>query len=203
MSTSAQYVLLQYGSDPLNFQFEDSEDRLAFTACKVVQVPNLVVQLSRQDEWALQHPDIIGPRNAYFYFGPSNSPGQVAYGNGERVAMSYYLRKKKDASNSRYFFAQNGRELKWKSISSQKMEVSISRLFIHHCLARQNLMLVSQCTFSFQLCDSRSVYAIWEKAPPGSEHDAEVTISHIGLTFVTEVLTTLTLNLAAKRMDFW
>ncbi|KAI5117047.1 hypothetical protein M0805_007904 [Coniferiporia weirii] len=185
MSASPQYVLLQYGSDPLNFQFEDSEERLAFSVhltqlfsrirSKVVQVPNLVVQLSRQDEWALQYPDVMGPRNAYLFFGPSNSPGQVAYGNAERVAMAYYLRKKKDASNSRYFVAQNGKELKWKSVSSQRME----------------------------LWDSRSVYAVWEKAPPGSEHDAQVTLSDAGLAFVTEVLTTLTLNLAAKRLDFW
>ncbi|THH06628.1 hypothetical protein EW145_g3962 [Phellinidium pouzarii] len=175
MTAPAQYVLLQYGSDPLNFQFEDPEDRLAFSVSKVVQVPTLVVQLSRQDEWALQYPDIMGPRNAFFYFGPSNSLGQVAYGNAERVGMAYYLRKKKDASNSRYFFAQSGKEFKWKSVSSQRME----------------------------LWDSRSIYAVWEKAQPGSEHDAQITLSDTGLALVTEVLTTLTLNLAAKRLDLW
>ena len=64
---------------------------------KVVNSP-VVVQLSRRDEWASQHTDIMGPRNAFFYFGPSNSPGQLAYGNAERVAMAYYLRRKRDVS---------------------------------------------------------------------------------------------------------
>jgi hypothetical protein len=65
-----------------------------------MQVPTAIVQLSRQDAWAAKHSDVIGPRNAYFYFGPSSSPGQLAYGNGERIAMAYYLRKKRD--NSKY-----------------------------------------------------------------------------------------------------
>lgn len=68
------------------------------TVRKVVQVPNVVVQLTRQEEWAQQHTDVLGPRSAFLYFGPSNSPGQVAYGNGGRVPMSYYLRKKKEGS---------------------------------------------------------------------------------------------------------
>ena len=54
-----------------------------------------------------------------------------------------------------------------------------------------------------QLCDSRNVFAVWEKAQPGSEHDAQITLSLAGLTIITEVLTTLTLNLVAKRLDFW
>jgi hypothetical protein len=29
-STSANMVLLQYGTDPLNFEFEDSEQQIAF-----------------------------------------------------------------------------------------------------------------------------------------------------------------------------
>lgn len=56
---------------------------------------------------------------------------------------------------------------------------------------------------ALQLCDSRSVFAIWEKAPAGSEHDAQISLSPNGLTLITEVLTTLALNLAAKRLDFW
>lgn len=63
-----------------------------------MQIPNVVVLLDRKDEWAAKHPEVLGPRKAYFYFGPSNSPGQVAYGNGERIAMTSYLRKKKDNS---------------------------------------------------------------------------------------------------------
>ena len=55
----------------------------------------------------------------------------------------------------------------------------------------------------YQLCDSLNVFAVWEAAPPGSEHDAMLTLTPIALTFVTEVVTTLTLNLAAKRLGFW
>ncbi|EJD01698.1 uncharacterized protein FOMMEDRAFT_89899 [Fomitiporia mediterranea MF3/22] len=175
MATSTQYVLLQYGTDPFNYQFEDSDEQTAFTTSKVVQVPNVVVQLTRHDDWAAQHTQVMGPRSAFLYFGPFNSPGQVAYGNGERVAMSYYLRKKKEGSNSRYFNAQGGKEFKWKSVSSERME----------------------------LCDALNVYAVWEKAPPNSEHDAQITISYTCLSIVTEILTTLTLNLAAKRLQFW
>lgn len=55
----------------------------------------------------------------------------------------------------------------------------------------------------YQLCDSLNVYAVWEKAPPDLEYDAQVTLSSMSLAFVTEVLTTLTLNLVAKRLGFW
>lgn len=65
---------------------------------KVARDPNLIIQLSRQDEWANEHLDIMGPRNAFFYFGPSNSPGQLAYGNAGRVGMIYYLRKRRETS---------------------------------------------------------------------------------------------------------
>ena len=179
---------------------------------KVIQVPNVVVQLTRHDEWASQYPGVMGPRNAFLYFGPSNSPGQVAYGNGDRVPMPYYLRKKKDGSkcvtvfhsrlhwrligqcSSRYFNAQGGKEFKWKTVSSERMEVSgIMADFLiaePHCLP-------------YQLCDSLNVYAVWEKAPPDLEYDAQVTLSSMSLAFVTEVLTTLTLNLVAKRLGFW
>lgn len=54
-----------------------------------------------------------------------------------------------------------------------------------------------------QLWDARYGYAIWEKADTGAEHDAQVTLTRAALPFVTEVLTTLTLNLVSKRMDFW
>lgn len=60
--------------------------------------PNLVVQLSRKDDWAALHPAVMGPRNSYLYFGPNIAPGQLAYGNGEKFGMGYFLRKKKEGS---------------------------------------------------------------------------------------------------------
>jgi len=173
-STIPRYVLLQYGEDPFCLQFEDPENRLAFVVEKVAKDPNLIVKLNRLDDWAQRYPDILGPRNSYFYFGPSLSPGQLAYGNTERIPMAFYLRRKKEASPSRYFNAQNGQELKWKIVSPTRME----------------------------LCDSRSILAIWEKNLSGSEHDAQVTLSHTALTLITEVLTTLCLNFVALRLGW-
>ncbi|PAV21447.1 hypothetical protein PNOK_0407400 [Pyrrhoderma noxium] len=174
-SSTNPYVLLQYGVDPFNYEFETEDEQTAFTVTKAVQIPNMVIHLIREERWAVQYPEIMGPRNAFFYFGPSSSPGQLAYGNGEPAPMLDYLQKKREGSNSRYFTSQNGKKVKWKSVSSQRME----------------------------LWDGRNLCAVWEKVSPGFEYDAKVTFSQAGLSFVTEVLTTLTLNLAAKRLDFW
>ena len=65
---------------------------------QVARDPNLIVKLSRMDEWAEDYPDVMGPRNAYFYFGPYNSPGRLAYGGGAPNSMLLFCRKKKDSS---------------------------------------------------------------------------------------------------------
>ena len=56
-----------------------------------------------------------------------------------------------------------------------------------------------------KLWDSRSgLLAVWEMAHPvQNEHDAYITVSTAALSIVTEVLTTLTLNLVAKQLAFW
>ncbi|TDL30062.1 hypothetical protein BD410DRAFT_780588 [Rickenella mellea] len=174
MAYPTSYQLFQFGSDPFSFKFEDYEHRPAFTVEKVAKDPNLIVKISRRDEWALQHPGIMGPRNAYLYFGPSNCPGQLAYGNSEPTAMSLYLQKKKGSSNSRYFFAQSGREFKWKILSQRRMECH----------------------------DARNLIAVWEVVEADAGYTAQITLSNAGLGLVTEVLTTLTLNLMSRQL-YW
>lgn len=65
---------------------------------KVDQQVNLIVHIAREAAWSQQHPEIMGPRNSYLYFGPSKTPGYLVYGNGSEVAMVNHLRHKKDAS---------------------------------------------------------------------------------------------------------
>lgn len=66
---------------------------------QVVPIPNVVAKISRHEDWTTRHAEIMGPSNAYFYFGPSNSPGQVAYGVAQpRIPMAYYLRRKGSSS---------------------------------------------------------------------------------------------------------
>ena len=93
----------------------------------------------------------MGPNNSYFYLGPNNVPGHVAYGNNTtEIHMQYLLQKRREGStyvskaveidvadksvtfvafvSSRYFIAQSGKSYKWR-ISPQRMEVSPSRLY--------------------------------------------------------------------------
>lgn len=170
---SGSYVLLQFGSDLFSHRFEDLESRPAFTVITVDQQANLIVHIAREAAWSQQHPEIMGPRNSYLYFGPSKAPGYLVYGNGPEVAMVNHLRHKKDASISRYFTAQNGKELKWR-VSPQKME----------CL------------------DGRSTVATWELSQPEDVFCARLTIKHSGLTMVTEILTTLCLNRMAMNLNW-
>ncbi|KIJ69824.1 hypothetical protein HYDPIDRAFT_22984 [Hydnomerulius pinastri MD-312] len=157
------YLLLQFGSDPFSHRFEDLESRPAFTVKIVHETPNIVVQVAREAEWSQQHPDIMGPSNAFLYFGPSKSPGFLAYGNGQEVKMADHVRQKKGGT-SRYFTTQNGKEMKWK-VFPQKME----------CI------------------DGRTTVATWELSQPEDMFSARITIKHAGLSVVTEILTTLAL----------
>jgi len=170
---AASYVLLQFGLDLFNHRFEDLESRPAFTVKTVDQQVNVIVHIARQAAWSQQHSDIMGPSNSYLYFGPSRAPGYLVYGNGPEVAMINHLRQKKDTSTSRYFTAQNGRELKWK-VSPQKME----------CL------------------DGRTTIAAWELSQPEDDFSARLTIKHSGLSMITEILTTLSLNRMALSLDW-
>ncbi|KAG1752389.1 uncharacterized protein EDB91DRAFT_513125 [Suillus paluster] len=170
---SGSYVLLQFGSDLFSHRFEDLEGRPAFTVTTVDQQVNVIVHIAREAAWSQQHPEIMGPSNSYLYFGPSRAPGYLVYGNGAEVAMINHLRQKRDSSISRYFTAQNGRELKWK-VFPQKME----------CV------------------DGRTTIAMWELAQPEDMFSARLTIKHSGLSVVTEILTTLSLNRMALDLDW-
>ncbi|KAF7309986.1 hypothetical protein MIND_00371400 [Mycena indigotica] len=179
--SATTYVLLQYGSDVFNAKFFDLEGRSAFIVCVVSHNPNLVVKLIREAVWTQHHPGAMGPDAAYFYFGPSVPasgssiygagtptplPGYLMYGNNRNsIPMAYMRRQKTEASLSRYFMAQNGKEFKWR-ISQQRME----------------------------LTDRRTTYATWELSSPTDEFDARITIQPAGLPFVTEIMTTLVLN---------
>ena len=70
---------------------------------QVEATPNIVTKLTREAEWAQQHPDIMGPSNSFFYFGPSKTPGYLVYGNLPSQAMSESLRQKKEASSCVHF----------------------------------------------------------------------------------------------------
>lgn len=114
--------------------------------------PNTIIRLSREEPWSKEHSTIMGPENSYFYFGAEDRPGFIVYGNNQvRIPMTYFLRPgRKETSTyvspppssmtprfcirvirqlttslrSRYFRCQNGKDFKWKAISTHRMEVS-------------------------------------------------------------------------------
>lgn len=65
---------------------------------QVEEKPNLIVKLTREEDWTKQHSDIMGPDNSYLYFGPSRSQGYLVYGNGEPKSMAEARTQKKEAS---------------------------------------------------------------------------------------------------------
>ncbi|KAH9927342.1 uncharacterized protein B0H18DRAFT_875845 [Fomitopsis serialis] len=171
--SSTVYTLLQFSADPWNARFEDLESRLAFTVC-IEEDPNLIMRLTREKPWTQQHPDIMGPSNSYFYFGPNRAPGYLVYGNSPPQSMANARRQKRDNSPSRYFIAQNGKEFKWK-VTPQRLE----------CL------------------DSKgSTVALWETSQLEDPFHARLTIKHSALSIATELVTTLTLNRIAMIMNW-
>ncbi|KAJ3781069.1 hypothetical protein GGU11DRAFT_380094 [Lentinula aff. detonsa] len=164
---SASYVILQFGTDPFNNRYEDSEGRLAFSLYLASQSPNLVIRLARHIPWAQQYPNVMGPENAYFYFGPEMSPGYIVYGNNQiSLPMSHMSRQQREGSTSRYFTAQSGRHYKWR-ITPHRME----------CM------------------DGRTCIALWEALPSTDfDYDARVTLRPSALMLITEIMTTLILN---------
>ncbi|KAH7887413.1 hypothetical protein F5I97DRAFT_825383 [Phlebopus sp. FC_14] len=189
---SSTYVLLQFGSDPFSHRFEDLESRPAFIvrtvrylrrppahildgqgSLQVEDKPNLLVEVARQAEWSQQHPDIMGPSKAFLYFGPYKTPGHLIYGNSEKIPMGDSIQRKKESSTSRYFTARSGKELKWR-LSPHKME----------CI------------------DGSTTIAIWELSIPEDVFSARLTIKHAGLSIVTEILTSLSLNRMAMALEW-
>ena len=71
---------------------------LTFPARQVDENPNLIMRVSREAPWAQQHPDIMGPSNSFFYFGPNRTPGHFIYGNSTYVTMAQARTRKKENS---------------------------------------------------------------------------------------------------------
>ncbi|KAJ7590280.1 hypothetical protein C8J56DRAFT_859705 [Mycena floridula] len=171
-------VLLQFGSDPFNSRYEDLEGRSVFSLSLASPSPTLIIRLTREPQWAQQHPGVMGPERSWFYFGPPSggnladfrvervSPGYVVYGNNRiSLPMAHLVRQQRAGSTSRYFTAQSGRDYKWR-ISETRME----------------------CLYN------RTTLAIWELSHPEDEHHARLTIKPQGLPLITEIITTLILN---------
>ncbi|TBU45200.1 hypothetical protein BD309DRAFT_1071558 [Dichomitus squalens] len=166
--SSSSYTLLQYSADPWNARFEDPDRRLAFT---VDENPNLIMKIAREAPWAEQHPDIMGPSNSYFYFGPNRTPGHFIYGNSTYFSMAQARLRKKENSTSRYFWAQDRREYKWRLISTQRLE----------CVdAKGNLI------------------ALWETSQLTDPFAAKLTLKPAAIPIVTEIVSTLILNRIAQ-----
>ncbi|OJT15495.1 hypothetical protein TRAPUB_7366 [Trametes pubescens] len=94
---AASYTLLQFSADPWNARFEDADKRSAFTVY-VDENPNLIMKVAREAPWAQQHPDIMGPSNAFLYFGPGRTPGHLIYGNSTYHTMAQARNRKKETS---------------------------------------------------------------------------------------------------------
>ncbi|KAJ3982680.1 hypothetical protein F5890DRAFT_1580541 [Lentinula detonsa] len=212
---SASYVILQFGTDPFNNRYEDSEGRLAFSLYLASQSPNLVIRLARHIPWAQQYPNVMGPENAYFYFGPEMSPGYIVYGNNQiSLPMSHMSRQQREGSTSRYFTAQSGRHYKWR-ITPHRMEVLCMILTdpflslscplhflpifpssLRHIISRPLPNVSSLLSLSTSQCmDGRTCIALWEALPSTDfDYDARVTLRPSALMLITEIMTTLILN---------
>ncbi|KAF8638097.1 hypothetical protein AX17_002458 [Amanita inopinata Kibby_2008] len=171
----AQYVLLQYGSNPFNMQMKDQEGRLACTVEEVGRDPNPIIRLRREAEWAQQHPTIMGPDTAFYYLGPENRPGYVIYGsNKTNIKMSQLFRQNREGSKSRYFTTLSGKDYKWRKPEGR-----------------------------MECVDGRSTkLATWELSKPEEDHSAKLTIKANAMPIVTEILTTLVLNLMAQTIGW-
>jgi hypothetical protein len=53
-----------------------------------------------------------------------------------------------------------------------------------------------------QCVDGRNTLAVWELSDPDDIFNARLTIKHPGLSIVTEILTTLTLNKIAQSLNW-
>lgn len=171
---SSYYTLLQMGSDPMFLCFQDLQERQAFTVITIDQNANPVIKVSREAQWSQQHPDIMGPENAFLYLGPGSARGYMVYGNGDEVNMANYLRQKSQGSPSRYFTTLTGKELKWK-LFPDKME----------CI------------------DNHSIVAVWVPGESQDGSSARLTLQHSTLSYITELVTTLILNRMALQLNWY
>ncbi|KAJ3906558.1 hypothetical protein F5879DRAFT_797391 [Lentinula edodes] len=196
---SGSYVLLQYGTDPFNNRYEDPEGRLAFSLSLASQSPNLVIRLARHIPWAQQYPNVMGPENAYFYFGPETSPGYIVYGNNRiSLPMSHLSRQQREGSTSRYFTAQSGRHYKWR-ITPHRMEVPMANMIYSadeflFCSIPLSYLPYNERVYCHCM-DGRTCLAVWEAVPSTEyDYDARLTLRPSALMLITEIMTTLILN---------
>jgi len=131
------------------------------------------VQLRREAPWVHKHKGVMGPGAAFFYFGPSGTPGYLIYGNAASQPMATALRRKR-SSDSQYFTSRSGRLLKWKRLSNNRME----------CV------------------DGKEVLATYETGQLSGHYSAMLTIRQAGLAVVTEILTTLMLSQMATVLQW-
>jgi len=169
-----EYVLLASGHGPYPTAFEDDVGRLAFTINDVEQNPNLLVRVRREPQWSQQHPEIMGPDTCFMYFGPAKSPGYLIYGNGPNQSMSDSVRQKRNERGNRYFNAQNGKELKWRTAQD-----------------------------GMECFNGRTRIATYKPVTPGYKNaTAMLTIKQSGLPICTEIVTALLLNQMAQAFDW-
>ncbi|KAI5834722.1 hypothetical protein EV122DRAFT_226779 [Schizophyllum commune] len=197
-SSANSLVLLQFGDNPFTARFEDLEGRAAVTLEEAASTPNIIVKLTREAQWADRHEGILGPSNSYLYFGPSQSPGYVVYGNNRNsIAMAHFLRQNRENTTSRHFTAQSGKDYKWR-ITPTRMEL-ISRF--------ARCPLSTSCSAAHDASrdscvDGRTTLAVWEVSHPDDEFHAKLTIRPAGIPIVTEIVTTLVLNRMAQALQW-
>ncbi|KAF9004310.1 hypothetical protein BDQ17DRAFT_1424751 [Cyathus striatus] len=168
-------VLYQYGDDPFAHHFKDHEGRVAFTIAEASRQPNIIIRLTRELVWSKLHPNIMGPDNSFFYFGPERRQGQLAYGGNNGIHMAFLREQKREGSPSRYFRAQNRKEYKWRIINTYRME----------------------------LLGGGTLLATWEITRPEQHPFATLTLhKDICMTIITEIVTTLTLNRMASELGW-
>ncbi|KAK2465892.1 hypothetical protein APHAL10511_001533 [Amanita phalloides] len=179
MPQTQTQILLQYGSNPFKWKMKDLDGRLACTVEDVGRNPNVIIRLTREMPWTQQHACIMGPDNSFYYLGPENRPGYIIYGSSPtHIPMVNLMKKKSIHSTSRYFTTLGGKEYKWKKTTTnnnKKME----------CIEGRTTLL-----------------AVWELSSSDKEHSAILTIKPAGMSIVTEILTTLSLNLMAQSMHW-
>ncbi|TFK96817.1 hypothetical protein BDV98DRAFT_586058 [Pterulicium gracile] len=173
---ATDFVLWQAIADPFASRFDDHEGNIAFTIREADRSSNVVLRISREQAWAEGHQNIMGPSNAFLYFGPNNSMGHIVYGSGPVNHMATALRQHREGSTSRYFTAQNAKHYKWR-YSPTRME----------CM------------------DGRAPVAVWEINPdPNVHYYASLTVKPWAIAIITEIVTSLTLNrmAASLRWDY-
>jgi hypothetical protein len=79
--------------NPIDIAFPLNDFSGVLCASQIDRNPNPLIRITREAAWSQQHPNIMGPDNAYLYLGPESSSGYVVYGgNRTHIAMNFFLR---------------------------------------------------------------------------------------------------------------